>query len=293
MSASAPRIQALAIISPRSGPIYVRQFGKSPSDPTAADLRYHYFAHSALDVMDERISSQTRTTEQYLGLLYTLEDLAVYGFQTCTRLRFLLMLQLSDHAVRDIDMLTLFRAVHTVYLRWSADPFHSLPPSNFAGKEEEGETGPEREQKELEQRQGMNVPVNCRQIKSAAFDAKIERIVFGSSKTAAGAPRGTTNAAPVVAVVFFHAAYSTYEHLSLRKSLGLVGAEARAMPVDITLETLVSFIVILLGVALTAAPLKNVTWASEMRTKSVDEVDSRSSFATLTHRGQILFAPSD
>ncbi|KAJ1022067.1 hypothetical protein NDA18_005301 [Ustilago nuda] len=199
MSASTPRIQALAIISPRSGPIYVRQFGKSPSDPTAADLRYHYFAHSALDVMDERTSSQTRTTEQYLGLLYTLEDLAVYGFQTCTRLRFLLMLQLSDHAVRDIDMLTLFRAVHTVYLRWSADPFHSLPPSNFAGKQEEGETGPEREQKELEQRQGMNVPVNCRQIKSAAFDAKIERIVFGSSKTAAGAPRGTTNAAPIVA----------------------------------------------------------------------------------------------
>ncbi|KAJ1022068.1 hypothetical protein NDA18_005302 [Ustilago nuda] len=125
-------------------------------------------------------------------------------------------------------------------------------------------------------------------------------------------------------LVFFHAAYSTYEHLSLRKSLGLVGAEAKAMPVDvssssapstrhasdsaikltslslprllvsqITLETLVSFIVILLGVALTAAPLKNVTWASEMRTKTVDEVDSRSSFATLTHRGQILFAPSD
>lgn len=36
---------------------------------------------------------------------------------------------------------------------------------------------------------------------------------------------------------------------------------------QITLETLVAFIVILIGIALTAAPLKNVTWASEMRTK--------------------------
>ncbi|SPO27409.1 related to KRE27 - member of a transmembrane complex required for efficient folding of proteins in the ER [Ustilago trichophora] len=94
-------------------------------------------------------------------------------------------------------------------------------------------------------------------------------------------------------LVFFHAAYSTYEHLSLRKSLGLVGAEAKSMPIDITLETLVSFIVILLGIALTASPLKHVTWASEMRTKSVDEVDARSGFASLTHRGQVLFASSD
>lgn len=36
---------------------------------------------------------------------------------------------------------------------------------------------------------------------------------------------------------------------------------------QITLETLVSFVVILTGIALTALPLKNVTWASEMRTK--------------------------
>lgn len=43
----------------------------------------------------------------------------------------------------------------------------------------------------------------------------------------------------------------------------------RLLVSQITLETLVSFIVILLGVALTAAPLKNVTWASEMRTKYV------------------------
>lgn len=51
-------------------------------------------------------------------------------------------------------------------------------------------------------------------------------------------------------------------------SNGLCSA-CRVPIAQITLETLVSFVVILLGVAFTAAPLKNVTWASEMRTKYV------------------------
>lgn len=188
--------QALAIISPRNGPIYVRQFGKTPQDSTPANLRYHYFAHAALDVMDERsgltaVPSSSRTnSEQYLGLLYTLEDLAIYGFQTSTRLRFLLMLSLTDHAVRDIDMLTLFRAVYTGYLKYSANPFLMLGPTKYAKRGEKGDEGEsgedkvKRAQMELEQRQSTSLPVNCRQIRSAAFDARIDRIVFGSSSKA-------------------------------------------------------------------------------------------------------------
>lgn len=182
--------QALAIISPKSGPIYVRQFGKTPAESTAADLRYHYFAHAALDVMDERsgASSSRTNAEQYLGLLYTLEDLAVYGFQTCTRLRFLIMLSLTDHAVRDIDMLTLFKAVYMSYLKYSANPFHLLPPTAFAGEvqesEEDGPAKATRAKEELQEKQQSGLAVNCRQIKSAAFDARIDSIVFGSSATA-------------------------------------------------------------------------------------------------------------
>ncbi|CDS00547.1 uncharacterized protein SPSC_06188 [Sporisorium scitamineum] len=192
MSAPAPRIRALAIVSPKSGPIYVRQFGNTPAESTAADLRYHYFAHAALDVVDERsgassssrASSSRTNSEQYLGLLYTLEDLAVYGFQTCTRLRFLLMLSLTDHAVRDIDMLTLFRAVYTSYLKYSANPFHALPPTAYAPAADQQQTSASEAQEELQQRQQVNLAVNCRQIKSAAFDARIDRIVFGASSSA-------------------------------------------------------------------------------------------------------------
>ncbi|SJX62543.1 uncharacterized protein SRS1_13390 [Sporisorium reilianum f. sp. reilianum] len=191
MSAPAPRMKALAIVSPKSGPIYVRQFGNTSAESTAADLRYHYFAHAALDVMDERSgasssssSASRANSEQYLGLLYTLEDLAIYGFQTCTRLRFLLMLSLADHAVRDIDMLTLFRAVFTSYLQYSANPFHSLPPTAFAPAAQQHQSSASRAQEELLQRQQVHLPLNCRLIKSAAFDARIDRIVFGASSSA-------------------------------------------------------------------------------------------------------------
>lgn len=146
--------------------------------------------------MDERSASSSRTNaEQYLGLLYTLEDLAIYGFQTCTRLRFLLMLSLTDHAVRDIDMLTLFRAVYTNYLKYSSNPFLSLPPTKFAPAAKDEDTA-QNAQKELEQRQALNQPISCRQIRSDAFDAMIDRIVFGSAKSSTTASATSAAAIP-------------------------------------------------------------------------------------------------
>ena len=88
-------------------------------------------------------------------------------------------------------------------------------------------------------------------------------------------------------VVFFHAAYSTYEFLGLQKSLGLLG---KSVPVDVSarhssmrkaggdtditlhdlpiapqikVEAIVSLLIILVGTVLTASPLRDITWASE------------------------------
>ena len=160
--------------------------------------------------MDERsglnptssASASRTSSEQYLGLLYTLEDVAIYGFQTCTRLRLLFMLSLTDHAVRDIDMLTLFRAVYTSYLKYSANPFHALPPTHFSRGEQDEETAEEqaaRAQHELEQRQAANLPVNCRPIKSTAFDARIDRIIFASARNAAASTTGAPATGTAVA----------------------------------------------------------------------------------------------
>lgn len=66
--------QCIALISSTNSPLYVRSFG--PSDKRGeADLRYHFIAHSALDLVEERETA--KNVENYFGLLMTMEDLAV------------------------------------------------------------------------------------------------------------------------------------------------------------------------------------------------------------------------
>ncbi|KAK0551369.1 hypothetical protein OC846_003330 [Tilletia horrida] len=125
-------IACIAIISARNTPLYLRSFPTSPAQASSSsasssetNVRYEYIANSALDLVEERVN---RHAEHYLGLLMTTEDLAIYGFQTSSRIKFLLMLPSTDLYVRDIDMLTIFRALHTAFLSYTANPFHLLPP---------------------------------------------------------------------------------------------------------------------------------------------------------------------
>lgn len=45
-------------------------------------------------------------TECYLGLLYTMEDVAVYGYITPLKVKIILALALSDAIVRDLEITT-------------------------------------------------------------------------------------------------------------------------------------------------------------------------------------------
>ncbi|KAH0582971.1 hypothetical protein H2248_010864 [Termitomyces sp. 'cryptogamus'] len=88
-----------------------------------------------------------------------------------------------------------------------------------------------------------------------------------------------------------HAAYSSYEHLSHLKALG---RPEGSLPRSIVIETLVGMVLGILGASLNAPQLKEITWASEMRKHTIDEMDSRLSFANFVTRGRnILSQPSD
>ena len=50
--------------------------------------------------------------ECYLGLLYTLEDVAVYGYMTPLKVKIVLTFDLTDAVVRDADV-TMVRALQT------------------------------------------------------------------------------------------------------------------------------------------------------------------------------------
>ncbi|KAF8705242.1 Membrane magnesium transporter [Rhizoctonia solani] len=82
-----------------------------------------------------------------------------------------------------------------------------------------------------------------------------------------------------------HAAYSAYEHLSLLKALD----RPSRVPIDIAIESILAFAVFLFGVSLSSSELKEISWASEMRYRKIDDVHSRLGFASFNHRGKQLY----
>ncbi|KAI0326654.1 Sedlin [Cubamyces sp. BRFM 1775] len=117
------RLNAVAFVSPQNHPILIRTFVQGHDE-----LKYHYIAHTSLDVIDERITSAiaSKSTECYLNLLYTMEDVAVYGYMTPLKVKIIVALALTDAVVRDADVLTIFRALHTAYRQSVANPFLRL-----------------------------------------------------------------------------------------------------------------------------------------------------------------------
>ena len=51
-------------------------------------------------------SSNAKSTECYLGLLYAMEDVAVYGYITTLKTKIVLAIALSDSVVMDSDIIT-------------------------------------------------------------------------------------------------------------------------------------------------------------------------------------------
>ncbi|KAI0257026.1 Sedlin [Lactifluus subvellereus] len=116
-------LTAVAFISPQNHPILVRALSGSSDDL----LKYHYLAHTSLDVIDERVAAAPKApAESYLGFLYALEEVAVYGYVTPLKLKIVLALALTDAVVRDADITSIFKALHWAYYRAAANPFLKL-----------------------------------------------------------------------------------------------------------------------------------------------------------------------
>ncbi|KAF9454309.1 hypothetical protein P691DRAFT_797860 [Macrolepiota fuliginosa MF-IS2] len=88
-------------------------------------------------------------------------------------------------------------------------------------------------------------------------------------------------------ISLLHAGYSGYEHLSRLKALG---QPQEALPKDIAIETLIGAIFGIIGASLYGSPLKQISWASEMRQHKIDEMDARIGFASYIHRGRNIFS---
>ncbi|GAA5874635.1 hypothetical protein JCM16303_002932 [Sporobolomyces ruberrimus] len=118
-------ILSIAVLGKQGNPLFLRSYSSRRGGEN--DLKWHYAAHTALDFFDEREAPTAKTTESYLGLLYAMEDYAVYGYQTNTRVKFVVILALADAVIRDVDVKTIFRAIHNAYIAYISNPFTPLP----------------------------------------------------------------------------------------------------------------------------------------------------------------------
>ncbi|ORY89468.1 Sedlin, N-terminal conserved region-domain-containing protein [Leucosporidium creatinivorum] len=126
-SASALRILAIAVLGKHGNPLFLQSY--SARRGGQADLKWQYAAHTSLDFFEERELPAAKTIDSYLGLLYAMEDYAVYGYQSNTRIKFVLILALADAVVRDIDVKTIFRAIHNAYISHISNPSPPLRPT--------------------------------------------------------------------------------------------------------------------------------------------------------------------
>ncbi|KAH7105852.1 magnesium transporter [Auriculariales sp. MPI-PUGE-AT-0066] len=90
----------------------------------------------------------------------------------------------------------------------------------------------------------------------------------------------------VAILLVLHVAFSTYEHLTILKALDRPDDH---IPFNIVVEAFVALFLGIFGAALKTPELKEISWASEMKTRAVDEFDSRLAFMGVRHRGAKLF----
>lgn len=121
-----------ALLGKDNSPLFIRAFGAHDQ------LRFHFIVHTALDFVEEKVAAQQQATQQhaagaaagaagsknepYLGLLYPIEELRVYGYLSNSRVK--LIAVLDDEEVKDAEMKVFFRRLHTLYVDTISNPFH-------------------------------------------------------------------------------------------------------------------------------------------------------------------------
>ncbi|KAL1521337.1 hypothetical protein AB1Y20_021004 [Prymnesium parvum] len=130
-------LASIAVIGKEHNPLYIRAFSRSQQDQSEESLlRFHFIVHTALDFVEDKIAAQRNAAQgsssssgpkldPYLGLLYPIEDLRVYGYASTSKVKFIAVL--DDEDVKDAQMNAFFRRLHGLYVDTVCNPFH--PPN--------------------------------------------------------------------------------------------------------------------------------------------------------------------
>ncbi|XP_073710302.1 ER membrane protein complex subunit 5 [Misgurnus anguillicaudatus] len=82
-----------------------------------------------------------------------------------------------------------------------------------------------------------------------------------------------------------HAAFSAAQH---RSYMRLTEKENELLPIDIVLQTLLSFVVTCYGIVHISGEFKDMDASSELKNKTFDTLRNHPSFYLFNHRGRVL-----
>ncbi|XP_004699441.1 trafficking protein particle complex subunit 2-like protein [Echinops telfairi] len=113
----------IAVIAKENYLLYIR------SIPTENELKFHYMVHTSLNVVDEKISALGKALvdqrELSPSLLYPTEDHNVYGYVTNSKVEFVMVVDLSNKALRVNEICSMFRKLHNSYTDVMCNPFYN------------------------------------------------------------------------------------------------------------------------------------------------------------------------
>ncbi|XP_032813415.1 trafficking protein particle complex subunit 2-like protein [Petromyzon marinus] len=113
----------VAVVAKENYPLYIR------NAPPSNELKFHYTVHTSLDVVEEKMAAAGKSAgdlrELYLGLLYPTEDYKVYGYVTNTKVKFVIVVDSSNTSLRDNEIRSMFRKLHTAFTDVMCNPFYN------------------------------------------------------------------------------------------------------------------------------------------------------------------------
>ena len=155
---------SLSVVGRDNEPLYLRDFGpkeEAAEEMTQEDdpgfgffqrqghrcsLQHQFIIHAALDRFEEltgpssggrwRTPGAVGNNSMWVGLLCSMEDLRVYGYQTNTGIKFLVLVEDEDEyggdidpkqiAARDKDLKAFMVVLHDLFVEYTLNPFSKL-----------------------------------------------------------------------------------------------------------------------------------------------------------------------
>ncbi|KAM4868287.1 LOW QUALITY PROTEIN: trafficking protein particle complex subunit 2-like protein [Urocitellus parryii] len=115
-------VVCIAVIAKENYPLYIH------STPMENE-QFHYMVHTSVDVADEKISTLGKALvnqrEPYLSLLYPIEDYKAYGYVTNSKVKFVIVVDSSNTALRDNEICSMIWKLHSFCTDMVCNPFYN------------------------------------------------------------------------------------------------------------------------------------------------------------------------